>query len=133
MDSNASNFGFASKIKNIDDRTMHRKNDASIGPDLDANNDNENNNNTTDRISGIDEVGSVPSANVVIRLAAVEEIIHRFQNTLYFYFIGKRLVFPLVENYVKNGCAKFGLERVMLTNGFFFFQFANCEGMETCS
>ncbi|GJV66366.1 zinc knuckle CX2CX4HX4C containing protein [Tanacetum coccineum] len=32
--------------------------------------------------------------------------------------------------YVKNTWAKFGLERVMLQNGFFFFQFSTREGME---
>ncbi|GJW82005.1 RNA-directed DNA polymerase, eukaryota, reverse transcriptase zinc-binding domain protein [Tanacetum coccineum] len=42
----------------------------------------------------------------------------------------KRLAFPLVENYVKNAWEKFGLERLMLTNGFFFFQFATRDGME---
>ncbi|GKB55079.1 putative reverse transcriptase domain-containing protein, partial [Tanacetum coccineum] len=75
-----------------------------------------------------DEV--VHGANVAIPLAAVKEISNRFQNTLYGYFIGKRLAFPLVENYVKNAWAKFGLERVMLTNGLFFFQYATHEGME---
>ncbi|GJY29012.1 zinc knuckle CX2CX4HX4C containing protein [Tanacetum coccineum] len=72
----------------------------------------------------------IPGANVAIPLDAVKEISKRFKNTLYGYFIGKRLAFPLVENYVKNAWAKFGLERVMLTNGFFFFQFATKDGME---
>ncbi|GKB19919.1 retrovirus-related pol polyprotein from transposon 17.6, partial [Tanacetum coccineum] len=72
----------------------------------------------------------VQRENVAIPLAVVEEINTRFQNTLYGYFIGKRLRFPLVENYVKNAWAKFRLDRVMLTNGFFFFQFATREGME---
>ncbi|GKA83517.1 zinc knuckle CX2CX4HX4C containing protein, partial [Tanacetum coccineum] len=72
----------------------------------------------------------VQGANVAIPLAAVEEVSQRFENTLYGYFIGKRLAFPLVETYVKNALAKFGLERTMLTNGFFFFQFATREGME---
>ncbi|GJX82851.1 zinc knuckle CX2CX4HX4C containing protein [Tanacetum coccineum] len=72
----------------------------------------------------------VQGANVAIPLAAVEEVSQRFENTLYGYFIGKRLAFPLVETYVKNAWAKFGLERTMLTNGFFFFQFATREGME---
>nr|GEX80229.1 hypothetical protein [Tanacetum cinerariifolium] len=70
---------------------------------------------------------AVQGANVAIPLHAVEEIRNRFQNTLYGYFIGKRLAFPLVENYVKNAWAKFGLERSMLVNGFFFFQFATKE------
>ncbi|GJY11620.1 zinc knuckle CX2CX4HX4C containing protein [Tanacetum coccineum] len=46
------------------------------------------------------------------------------------YFIRKRLAFPIVENYVINACAEYGIERVMLHNGFFFFQFSTKEGME---
>nr|GEY75933.1 hypothetical protein [Tanacetum cinerariifolium] len=36
----------------------------------------------------------------------------------------------LVETYVKNAWANFGLERTWLTNGFFFFQFAMRESMK---
>ncbi|GJV61610.1 zinc knuckle CX2CX4HX4C containing protein [Tanacetum coccineum] len=61
---------------------------------------------------------------------AVKDVSDRFENTLYGYFIGKRLAFPVVENYVKNAWKKFGLERVMLTHGFFMFQFATKDGME---
>ncbi|GKC03824.1 hypothetical protein Tco_0995434, partial [Tanacetum coccineum] len=41
-------------------------------------------------------------AVVALPFEAVEEVSARFTNTLYGYFIGKRLAFPLVENYVKN-------------------------------
>nr|GEX62178.1 hypothetical protein [Tanacetum cinerariifolium] len=60
----------------------------------------------------------------------VNEVSARFDNTLYGYFVGKKLAFPLVENYVKNTWMKYGLERVMNKNGFFFFQFTTHEGME---
>ncbi|GKD55142.1 zinc knuckle CX2CX4HX4C containing protein [Tanacetum coccineum] len=73
---------------------------------------------------------SVQGSNVAISLAAVEEISNHFENTLYGYFIGKRLAFPLVENYVNNAWAKFGLKRLMIKKGFFFFQFETREGME---
>ncbi|GJU77453.1 zinc knuckle CX2CX4HX4C containing protein [Tanacetum coccineum] len=72
----------------------------------------------------------VAGARVLIPLAAVEEVSSRFVNTLYGYFIGKRLAFPLVENYVKNSWAKFGLKRIMLDRDFFLFQFENKEGMD---
>ncbi|GJW77890.1 hypothetical protein Tco_0139572 [Tanacetum coccineum] len=72
----------------------------------------------------------VQGANVAISLAAMEEVSNRFENTLYGYFIGHRLAFPLVENYVKNAWAKYGLERSMLKKGFFFFQFSSRDGME---
>ncbi|GJS26096.1 zinc knuckle CX2CX4HX4C containing protein [Tanacetum coccineum] len=72
----------------------------------------------------------VEGASVVIPMEVVKEVSSAFDNTLYGYFIGKRLAFPLVENYVKNTWAKFGLRHVMHKNGFFFFQFSTREGME---
>ncbi|GJZ30728.1 zinc knuckle CX2CX4HX4C containing protein [Tanacetum coccineum] len=72
----------------------------------------------------------VAGANVAIPMSAVKDVSDRFENTLYGYFIGKRLAFPVVENYVKNAWKKFGLERVMLTHGFFMFQFATKDGMD---
>ncbi|GKE66115.1 hypothetical protein Tco_1520276 [Tanacetum coccineum] len=64
---------------------------------------------------------TVQGAHVAIPLGAVDEVSTRFENTLYGYFIGKRLAFLIVENYVKNAWEKYGIERVMLQNGFFFF------------
>nr|GEV20112.1 hypothetical protein [Tanacetum cinerariifolium] len=61
---------------------------------------------------------------------AVDEIRARFVNTLYGYSVGKRLAFPMVENYVKHAWAKFGSKRVMLNHGFFLFQFDSSTGME---
>ncbi|GJU89780.1 zinc knuckle CX2CX4HX4C containing protein [Tanacetum coccineum] len=72
----------------------------------------------------------VDGAHVTIPLTVVEEVSNHFKNTLYGYFIRKRLAFPLVENYVKNAWAKYRLERTILKKGFFFFQFATSEGME---
>ncbi|GJS81519.1 hypothetical protein Tco_0748060 [Tanacetum coccineum] len=73
----------------------------------------------------------VEGAAVAIPMEAVEEVSSRFSNTLYGYFIGKRLAFPLVENYVKNTWAKFGLKRTQLHEDFFMFQFNTKEGMES--
>nr|GEW58749.1 hypothetical protein [Tanacetum cinerariifolium] len=72
----------------------------------------------------------VSGADVSVRMACVDDVSGRFANTLYGYFIGKRLVFLIVENYDKNTWAKYGVERIMSSNGFFFFQFATKEGME---
>ncbi|GKA53828.1 hypothetical protein Tco_0747143 [Tanacetum coccineum] len=72
----------------------------------------------------------VEGAAVAIPLEAVKEVVSCFDNKLYGYFMGKRLAFPLVENYVKNTWLKFGLKHVMHKNGFFFFQFTTREGME---
>ncbi|GJY18406.1 putative reverse transcriptase domain, reverse transcriptase zinc-binding domain protein [Tanacetum coccineum] len=72
----------------------------------------------------------VDGAAVAIPLEAVEAVCSRFANTLYGYFIGTRLAFPLVENYVKNTWAKYGLKRIQLHEDFFMFQFNSKEGME---
>ncbi|GKB86354.1 reverse transcriptase domain, reverse transcriptase zinc-binding domain protein, partial [Tanacetum coccineum] len=69
-------------------------------------------------------------AAVAIPIEAVEEVSARFENTLYGYFIGNRLAFPIMENYVKNTWGRFGLKRIMLDEDFFLFQFDTKEGME---
>ena len=47
----------------------------------------------------------VERADLVIPMATIEEVNNRLANTLVGYFIGKRLAFPIVENYVKNTLA----------------------------
>nr|GEX46643.1 hypothetical protein [Tanacetum cinerariifolium] len=73
----------------------------------------------------------VNGASVTLPFEAMEEVNARFSNTLYGYFIGKRLAYPLVENYVKNAWAKYGLRRVQLHEEFFLFQFETKDGMES--
>ncbi|GKD63002.1 zinc knuckle CX2CX4HX4C containing protein, partial [Tanacetum coccineum] len=73
---------------------------------------------------------SVQGSNVAIPLVVVEEITNRFEHTRYGCFIGKRLAFSLVENYVNNAWAEFGLKRLMIKKEYFFFQFETREGME---
>nr|GEX31879.1 hypothetical protein [Tanacetum cinerariifolium] len=70
-------------------------------------------------------------AAVAIPIEAVKEVCSRFSNTLYGYFIGNRLAFLLVENYVKNTWAKFGLKRIQLHEDFFMFQFNTKDGMKS--
>ncbi|GJV35274.1 zinc knuckle CX2CX4HX4C containing protein [Tanacetum coccineum] len=61
----------------------------------------------------------------------VETISTRFANTLYGYFIGKRIAFPVVEYYVRNNWGIYGLTRIMMSSkGFFFFQFKTSKGLE---
>ncbi|GJS91495.1 sodium/hydrogen exchanger 6 [Tanacetum coccineum] len=62
--------------------------------------------------------------NISIPRKVVEKVSLRFENTLYGYFIGKRMAFPVVEYFVKNNWAKYGLKRIMVNaKGFFFFKF----------
>ncbi|GJS50838.1 hypothetical protein Tco_0624200 [Tanacetum coccineum] len=41
-------------------------------------------------------------------------IVHRLENTLYGYFIGKRIAFPVVEYYVRDNWDKYRLTRLMM-------------------
>nr|GEX54975.1 hypothetical protein [Tanacetum cinerariifolium] len=51
----------------------------------------------------------------------------RLEHTLYGYFIGKRMAFPVVEYYAKNNW----LKRIMMNSkGFFFFKFDSKAGLE---
>ncbi|GKC50412.1 zinc knuckle CX2CX4HX4C containing protein [Tanacetum coccineum] len=70
-------------------------------------------------------------ANFSIPRKVVETVSTRFANTLYGYFIGKRMAFPVVEYYVRNNWGKYGLTRIMMNSkGFFFFQFKTSKGLE---
>ncbi|KAJ0576426.1 hypothetical protein HanIR_Chr05g0224291 [Helianthus annuus] len=74
---------------------------------------------------------SVDGADVVIPLSSVKQVTDRYANTLYGYFLGKRLAFPVVDYFAKNNWVKYGLSRLMMNaNGFFFFKFKTKEGMD---
>ncbi|GJY68980.1 zinc knuckle CX2CX4HX4C containing protein [Tanacetum coccineum] len=69
--------------------------------------------------------------NISIPRKVVEKVSTRFEHTLYGYFIGKRMAFPVVEYYARNNWAKHGLKRIMMNNkGFFFFKFDSRAGLE---
>nr|GEV63326.1 hypothetical protein [Tanacetum cinerariifolium] len=55
-----------------------------------------------------DEVNISIPHKVVVKVSA------RIENTLYGYFIGKTMAFPVVEYYAKNNWAKHGLKRIMM-------------------
>ncbi|GJU00713.1 zinc knuckle CX2CX4HX4C containing protein [Tanacetum coccineum] len=74
-------------------------------------------------------VEHVISSAVCLPMEAIDEIKARFVNILYGFPVGKRLAFPMVENYVKYALAKYGLKRVMMHHGFFMFQFDSDSGM----
>nr|GEY67885.1 hypothetical protein [Tanacetum cinerariifolium]GEY67892.1 hypothetical protein [Tanacetum cinerariifolium]GEY74527.1 hypothetical protein [Tanacetum cinerariifolium] len=86
---------------------------------------------TTIKIKEMRNKVSVNGAAVTIPMEAIESVNARFVNTLYGYFIGDRLAFTLMENYVKNTWAKYGLKRIQLHEEFFLFQFNTKEGMES--
>ncbi|GKB45582.1 hypothetical protein Tco_0896335 [Tanacetum coccineum] len=60
--------------------------------------------------------------NISIPRKVIEKVSAHLEHTLYGYFIGKRLAFPVVEYYARNNWGKHGLKGVMMnTKGFFFF------------
>ncbi|GJT94634.1 zinc knuckle CX2CX4HX4C containing protein [Tanacetum coccineum] len=80
---------------------------------------------------------SLPSENLCdgvqfsIPCKVVETVSNLFDNTLYGYFIGKRVAFPIVEYYVHNNWGKFGSTRIMMNSkGFFFFKFKTTKGLD---
>nr|GEY86362.1 hypothetical protein [Tanacetum cinerariifolium] len=73
---------------------------------------------------------NVISSAVCLPMEAIDEIKARFVNTLYGFPVGKRLAFPMVENYVKYAWAKYGLKRVTMHHGFLMFQFDSSSGIE---
>ncbi|GKB66414.1 putative reverse transcriptase domain-containing protein [Tanacetum coccineum] len=71
-------------------------------------------------------------ADVAISLESVRAISERFANTVYGSFLGKCMVFPVVDNYVKNTKSKYGLAKSMLnsSNELFFFKFSSKDGTD---
>ncbi|GJZ17065.1 hypothetical protein Tco_0553188 [Tanacetum coccineum] len=56
-------------------------------------------------------------AHVVVSKEPVCVVNERLNNTVYRFFLGKSLAYPIVENYVKNTWSKFGLVKSMMTKG----------------
>ncbi|GJR81781.1 zinc knuckle CX2CX4HX4C containing protein [Tanacetum coccineum] len=69
--------------------------------------------------------------DIFIPRKVVKKVSSRFENTLYGYFIGKRMAFLVVEYYARNNWGKHGLKRIMMNSkGFFFFKFESQSGLE---
>nr|GFC71380.1 hypothetical protein [Tanacetum cinerariifolium] len=55
-------------------------------------------------------------ADVLIPMSSVLEVHVRFENTLYGYFLGKKVAFPVVERYLLNSWKKYAMTRVWGAN-----------------
>ncbi|GJR87711.1 reverse transcriptase domain-containing protein [Tanacetum coccineum] len=72
-----------------------------------------------------------PASDCVLPMAAMDAIKHKFDNTLVGFFVGKKVAFTLVKNYVVNTWGKFGFQNVIRDDdGFHFFKFASSSGVE---
>ncbi|XP_022019374.1 uncharacterized protein LOC110944750 [Helianthus annuus] len=68
--------------------------------------------------------------DVVLPKESVRVVQQKLSNTLYGYFLGDRVAYPVVEYYVKNNWKRFGIQKTMMNaNGFFFFKFSDQKGM----
>ncbi|GKE42174.1 hypothetical protein Tco_1469458 [Tanacetum coccineum] len=69
-------------------------------------------------------------ADVAISMKSVRIVHERICNTMYGFFLGKRVAYLVVESYVKNTLSKYGLVKSMMTTeGMFFFKFSSKDGM----
>ncbi|GJZ70610.1 cytokinin dehydrogenase 3-like protein, partial [Tanacetum coccineum] len=70
--------------------------------------------------------------DVVVLVESIRTISDRFANTVYGFFLGKRVAYPVVANYVRNIWGKFGLLRSMFSasTGLFSFQFSSMDGLD---
>ncbi|GJS94177.1 RNA-directed DNA polymerase, eukaryota, reverse transcriptase zinc-binding domain protein [Tanacetum coccineum] len=70
--------------------------------------------------------------DVVVPLESVLEVKEHFENSVYRFFLGKRIANLVVENYVKNAWSRFGLVCTMLNlKGKFFLKFSSKTGMKS--
>ncbi|GKE12013.1 reverse transcriptase domain-containing protein [Tanacetum coccineum] len=73
----------------------------------------------------------VDNYDTVLFMAAMENVKNKYANLLVGYFVGKIRVFPIVQNYVSNTWAKFGLQKLMKNkDGVFLFKFASRDGLD---
>nr|GEY67286.1 hypothetical protein [Tanacetum cinerariifolium] len=70
--------------------------------------------------------------DVVVLVNSIRAISERFANTAYGFFLGKKVAYPVVANYVRNTWGKFGLVRSMfnLSTILFSFQFSSIDELD---
>ncbi|GKA29347.1 putative reverse transcriptase domain-containing protein [Tanacetum coccineum] len=70
--------------------------------------------------------------DVVVPVDSIRGISERFANTAYGFFLGKKVAYHVVANYVRNTWGKYGLVRSMFSSstGLFSFQFSSMDGLD---
>ncbi|GKF79882.1 hypothetical protein Tco_0235450, partial [Tanacetum coccineum] len=71
--------------------------------------------------------------DVVVPVESIRAISECFANTSYGFFLGKRVAYPVVTNYVRNTWGKYGLVCSMFNSStrLFSFQFSSMEGLDS--
>ncbi|GKB39494.1 putative reverse transcriptase domain-containing protein [Tanacetum coccineum] len=69
--------------------------------------------------------------DVVVSVESIKAISERFANTAYGFFLGKRVTYPVITNYVKSTWGKYGLVKSMFSSstGLFSSQFSSMNGL----
>ncbi|GJX41722.1 retrovirus-related pol polyprotein from transposon TNT 1-94 [Tanacetum coccineum] len=74
---------------------------------------------------------TIENSDFVLPVEAVQAVKHKFANSLVGFFVGKKVAFPLVKNYVTNTWTKFGFEKIMSDDDdVFYFKFASSKGLQ---
>nr|GEZ43049.1 hypothetical protein [Tanacetum cinerariifolium] len=70
--------------------------------------------------------------DVIVLVDSIHAISERFANTAYGFFLGKKVAYLIVANYVRNTWGKYGLVRSMFSSptGLFSFQFSSIDGLD---
>ncbi|GKC59068.1 nucleotide-diphospho-sugar transferase [Tanacetum coccineum] len=70
--------------------------------------------------------------DVVVPVDSIRAIRARFANTAYCFFLGKKVAYPVVANYVRNTWGKYRLVRSMFNSStkLFSFQFSSMDGLD---
>nr|GEV89996.1 hypothetical protein [Tanacetum cinerariifolium] len=70
--------------------------------------------------------------DVVVLVDYIHAISERFANTAYGFFLGKKVAYPIIANYVRNTWGKYELVRSMfsLSTRLFSFQFSSMDGLD---
>ncbi|GKB76313.1 putative reverse transcriptase domain-containing protein [Tanacetum coccineum] len=70
--------------------------------------------------------------DVVVLMDSIRAISERFANTAYGFFLGKKVPYHVVANYVMNTWGKYGLVRSMFSSStrLFSFQFSSIDGLD---
>ncbi|GJR88943.1 hypothetical protein Tco_0212954 [Tanacetum coccineum] len=73
----------------------------------------------------------VANTDFVLLVENVKRAHSKFENSLVGFFMGKKVAFPLVRNYVTNTWSKFGFQKAMSDDdGVFYFKFTSLTGLE---
>ncbi|GJY06816.1 hypothetical protein Tco_0373870 [Tanacetum coccineum] len=70
--------------------------------------------------------------DVVVLVDSIRAISERFANTAYGFFLGKKVAYHVVANYIRNTWGKYGLVRLMFSSStrLFSFKFSSIDGLD---